>query len=239
MDQHGKHRPLVKGAIITGFSVLASPADACRLALLLALDISASVDAEEDQLQRQGLAAALLAPEIRAAFLSSPEPVALAAFEWSGTRYQTDILDWTLITDAAALEQAAARIASSSRSSEGWPTALGYALGYAALTLQEAPECLFQTIDVAGDGRNNDGFGPDSAYAAYPFDGVIVNGLVILEDEDGVRRYYEDAVKRGPGAFVETANGFADFEAAMRRKLLRELTSQVLGRSVRGEALGG
>jgi len=220
---------LVRSAIIAALALVPAPAAACRLALVLAMDTSSSVDSGEDTLQRQGLAAALLAPEIRAAFLTPPEPVALRVFEWSGTRYQTDILDWTMITDTASLERAAATIASSTRNPDAWPTALGYALGYAALTLQEGPQCLFQTIDVAGDGRNNDGFGPASAYAAFPFDGVVVNGLAISEGGDGLRRYYEETVKRGPGAFVETANGFADFEAAMRRKLLRELTSQVTG----------
>ncbi|MEL6103903.1 MAG: DUF1194 domain-containing protein, partial [Pseudomonadota bacterium] len=67
----------------------------CRLALLLALDVSSSVDMVEDDLQRGGLAAALVAPEVRAAFLAGPDPVALAVFEWSGRYNQEIILDWT------------------------------------------------------------------------------------------------------------------------------------------------
>lgn len=229
---------MVRTAITAAAALLPLPAEACRLALVLALDVSSSVDGAEDQLQRQGLAAALTAPEIRDAFFATPEPVALRVFEWSGTRYQTDILGWTLITDSAALDSVALRIAGSTRSADGWPTAMGYALGYAALALQDAPDCLFQTIDVAGDGPNNDGFGPSSAYAAFPFDGVIVNGLVITEGDDDVRLYYENTVKRGPGAFVETADGFADFESAMRRKLLRELTAQIMGGTAQGVSGG-
>ncbi|MEO0865387.1 MAG: DUF1194 domain-containing protein, partial [Pseudomonadota bacterium] len=79
----------------------AGPAAACRLALLLALDVSSSVDAREDQLQRGGLAAALVAPEVVAAFLASEDPVALAAFEWSGRYNQEILFDWILINSPA------------------------------------------------------------------------------------------------------------------------------------------
>uniref|UniRef100_UPI0030ED5108 DUF1194 domain-containing protein n=1 Tax=Yoonia sp. GPGPB17 TaxID=3026147 RepID=UPI0030ED5108 len=138
----------------------AAPVEACRLALVLALDVSSSVDAEEDQLQRYGLAAALRAPEVEAAFFSAPEPVAIQIFEWSGQRNQTDLLDWTLIRTPADLFLAANTLTQSKRSINDMPTAIGYALGYASIKLKEAPACLFQTIDVAGDGINNDGFAP-------------------------------------------------------------------------------
>ena len=208
----------------------AAPAEACRLALVLALDVSSSVDAQEDSLQRNGLAAALIAPEVQAAFFASPDPVALQIFEWSGQRNQTDLLEWTLITTPQDLLSAANTLANSERSISDMPTAMGYALGYAAIKLQKAPECLFETIDMAGDGVNNDGFGPSSAYAAFPFDGVTVNGLAIISPQDGVQSYYATEVIRGPNAFVEVAAGFADFENAMRRKLVRELSAQIIGR---------
>ncbi|MGC9371561.1 MAG: DUF1194 domain-containing protein, partial [Paracoccaceae bacterium] len=73
----------------------------CRLALLLALDVSSSVDAGEDRLQREGLAAALLSPAVTEALLETPDaPVALAAYEWSGRYQQKVLLDWQLITTA-------------------------------------------------------------------------------------------------------------------------------------------
>ena len=90
---------------------------------------------------------------------------------------------------------------------------------------------MFQTIDVAGDGYSNSGLSPDVAYATLPFDGVIVNGLVIDDGATDVRQYYLDRVRRGPGAFVEVANGFTDFAPTMERKLIRELTSQIIGRA--------
>ncbi|MEM6638065.1 MAG: DUF1194 domain-containing protein [Pseudomonadota bacterium] len=206
----------------------------CRLALILALDISSSVDAREDALQRGGLAAALVASEVVEAALSVPgEPVALAIFEWSG-RYQQDmLLPWTLLTGPEDLLTAAERIATSKRSYAEFPTALGYALGYAAGVFRDAPECLRKTIDVSGDGVNNDGFGPHLAYAHFPLDGVTVNGLAITGQADDLIDYYRRELIRGPGAFVIEATSFADFERAMREKLRREMEAPVLGLNTR------
>ena len=208
-------------------------ADACRLALVLAMDVSSSVDADEDALQRGGLAAALIAEDVQAAFFASPDPVALHVFEWSGRYNQETLLDWTLIEDRWDLLAAAERIGLSKRSHNDFPTAMGYALGHAATVLQRQPGCLFQTIDMAGDGVNNDGFGPREAYAAFPFDGVTVNGLVVngadFEGEIELIPWYRENVIRGPLAFLEIADGFADYEAAMQRKLIRELSSMAIG----------
>ncbi|ROU00128.1 DUF1194 domain-containing protein [Histidinibacterium lentulum] len=206
----------------------------CRVALVLALDVSSSVDAEEDRLQRQGLAAALAAPEVAAAFLASDLPVALAAFEWSGRWNQTVILDWRLIGSEADLARAAAEVAESRRSTNQYPTAMGHALGHASTMLREAPRCLRQTVDVSGDGINNDGFGPRLTYEAFPFEGITVNGLVIEEGgaeagDIALRDWYAREVLLGPLAFLEVADGFADFERAMRRKLEREVGAQAIG----------
>lgn len=213
----------------------ASPAGACRLALVLALDVSSSVDATEDQLQRQGLASALLTPEVRAAFFASPDPVAITVFEWSGRYNQSQLVGWTMVYGARDLEQISSAISNSKRSQNEFPTAMGYALGHAAGLLQEAPSCLFKTIDVSGDGENNDGFGPRAAYGAFPLSDVTVNGLVInaaeFESETELIPYYRDKVIKGPGAFIEIANGFEDFARAMERKLIRELSAMILGQT--------
>lgn len=208
-----------------------APADAaCRLALALALDISSSVDQDEDKLQRLGLASALAAPDVVEAFLSAPgESVALAVFEWSG-RYQQDItLNWTLLSSRADILSAANVIRSSRRRYAEFPTALGYALGFAASVFRDAPRCLFQTLDVSGDGVNNDGFAPRLAYLNFPLDEVTVNGLTIGGQEDDLAGYYRRELIKGPGAFVEEARDFNDFERAMRRKLVRELESRAIG----------
>lgn len=221
-------------ALIVGALLTAAPAGAaCRLALLLALDISSSVNPAEDALQRAGLAAALIAPEVQAEILATPEaPVALAVYEWSG-RYQQDmVLDWQLLDSAAAILAAAERIARSQRSYAEFPTAMGYGLGYGARLFQDAPDCLYRTLDISGDGVNNDGFGPELAYRNFPFKGITVNGLAIggaTDNDAEVFAFYRDEVIRGPGAFVETASDFADFERAMQRKLQRELAARVYG----------
>ncbi|WP_299677045.1 DUF1194 domain-containing protein [uncultured Roseobacter sp.] len=214
--------------------MLAGPALAeCRLALVLALDVSSSVDAAEDALQRGGLVAALTAPEVEAAFFAGDDPVALAVYEWSGRYNQELLLDWTLIDSRERLLLVAERLARSIRSHNDFPTAMGYALGYGSRLLQRAPGCLYQTLDMAGDGQNNEGFGPMLAYEEFPFDGVTVNGLVVngadYEAETGLIAFYQAQVLHGPGAFLEVAQGFEDYERAMRRKLERELALPVIG----------
>ena len=224
---------MVKWGLFGGACVVAAPAEACRLALVLAMDVSSSVDATEDQLQRGGLAAALIAPEVQDAFFVSPDPVALLIFEWSGRYNQEDLIDWVLIETPADLVAVAETIANSKRSHNDFPTAMGHALGHAAIRLTEAPDCLFKTIDIAGDGENNDGFGPAEAYGAFPFDSVTVNGLVVnaaeFESETQLIPFFRDQVIRGPGSFIEIANGFDDYAVAMQRKLIRELSAQIMG----------
>ena len=215
-------------------AILAAPAAAnCRLALVLALDVSSSVDQTEDGLQRHGLAAALIAPEVEAAFFSSDQSVALAVFEWSGRYNQQMVLDWSLINTPSDLLNAAAIVGRSKRGTDNYPTAMGYALGFGAGLLQRAPSCLFQTIDMAGDGENNEGFPPRTAYAEFPLAGVTVNGLVIsapeVEAVADLAGYYRSEVLHGPGAFLELAQGFDDYERAMRRKLERELQPRTIG----------
>lgn len=229
MGEHGKHRPLVRWAVLLS-GLFAAPAEAaCRLALVLALDVSSSVDAREYDLQRAGLAAALDAPDIRHAILTGEGEVALAVYEWSG-RFQEKLhLDWTYLRSHADITRAAAVLAGMERSTSEYPTALGSALGYGAQVMTRAPDCARRVIDVSGDGVNNQGFAPALAYKHFPFQGIIVNGLVILGHDATVLRHYRDEVLRGPGAFLELAQGFEDFERAMGRKLYREISDIVLG----------
>jgi len=202
----------------------------CRLALVLALDVSASVDADDYVLQRDGLANALNLDVIRNAILNgAPGDVALYIFEWSG-RYQQDVItDWTMLTSNADIDGVIDQIEGHKRIYREFPTSLGYALGYAAGKLDKGPLCDRKVIDVSGDGTNNEGFPPSAAYENFPFSGVTVNGLVIQGREEGVLEFYQGQVAYGPGAFVEYAEGFRDFENAMGRKLFREINGMVLG----------
>ncbi len=202
----------------------------CRLALALALDVSSSVDAAEYDLQRKGLAAALNSDDVRHAILNgAPGDVSLAVYEWSGRTQQKLHLDWTRLRSAADIDRAVVTLAGMRRSFDEFPTAIGHGLAYGALLLTRAPQCARMVIDVSGDGRNNHGFGPRSAYRHFPMEGVTVNGLVIQGDQGDVLSYYLTHVQYGPAAFVEVAEGFEDFEAAMTRKLYREISDLILG----------
>ena len=207
---------------------LATPAEACRLALLLALDVSSSVDPAEDGLQRGGLASALIAPEVGTAFLSGGAPVALSVFEWSGRWSYRTLLDWTVIREQADLVAAAEAVAGSQRGRDDLPTAMGWALGEAATRLAQAPPCLRATIDISGDGVNNDGYPPRLAYRHFPYEGVGVNALVVGGGAE-LADWFATEVIRGPGAFVEAARDYGDFERAMRRKLEREVGALAVG----------
>jgi len=203
------------------------------------MDVSNSVEADEDALQRGGLANALLAPRVQDAFFASDDPVALAVFEWSGRHHQRMMQDWVLIDRPETLQRVANTIATTPRFYYEFPTAIGYALGYSAGLLETAPICDARTIDVSGDGVNNDGFEPSDAYGAFDLEGVTVNGLVIEVPEDaalragqiGLADYYTRHVIQGPAAFIEIANGFDDFARAMEIKLIRELGVLMIGQN--------
>lgn len=208
--------------------LLAGPADACRLALALGFDVSSSVNEAEFVLQRDGVIAALAAPEVREAFLAGGEPVALAVFEWGGRDRQVLLVDWTLIEGEADLDRVAATLLRPGELRRWEPTAVGAALSYARALIGEAPGCAAATIDLSGDGQNNDWLAPARIYAREDFGDIIVNGLAIGGHEADILRYYEREVIRGPGAFVVHARTHGDFPPAFRRKLERELRAPVV-----------
>ncbi len=213
---------------------------ACRLALALALDVSGSVNAEEYRLQMSGLADALADPDVEAALFAIPEaPVALAVYEWSSSRYQRLVQDWTLIEDRAVLQQIRSRLSGWRREPAPEATGLGAAMEYGKALLDRAPSCWTQTLDVSGDGKNNDWPDPSMLQQTGAIAGLRINGLVVAKDaaKGGTSRvdaselsaYFRARVIQGPDAFVEVALGFEDYADAMRRKLLRELKTQPIG----------
>ncbi|NDV99727.1 DUF1194 domain-containing protein [Yangia sp. PrR002] len=211
----------------------------CRLALLLALDVSSSVDDSEYRLQKEGLAGALRDPDVRRAILEGGGTVALSAYEWSGRNQSQLVMDWVMLSDEASIDAAVVRLLSAPRSYNRYPTAMGYALGFGAGILETAPVCERRVIDVSGDGITNDGFRPQQAYTHFPFEGVTVNGLAVMGSDPRVVEYFEGEVRHGPGAFVEIAAGYEDFLRAMTRKLFRELNDMMVGELVPMPALPG
>lgn len=228
MGQHGQYRALVAAAAL---ALWAGPGwGACRLALLLGFDVSRSVDAQDYAIQRDGILAALAAPEIVRALLGSEDHVRLALYEWSGQGAQEMVLDWTEVTSQVDIDAISARVAAYARSEDRLPTALGEALDYGLDLLNRAGDCPARTLDISGDGRNNDGDGPDMVRARRDPGDVLVNGLAIGGHEADIAVYYREHLISGKGAFVEVARIHADFPRAFRRKLERELTEQLLGR---------
>jgi hypothetical protein len=228
---------------------MAAPAVAqeCRLALVLALDVSASVDSSEHRLQREGLARALLAPEVMDAFLAGGQ-VFLHIFEWSAPSAQVAISPgWQLIDSRDDLVSLAGllMVHSPTGSPHGrHSTAVGAALAYAAKELQGMEGCEARTVDISGDGENSDGFGPQVAYALYSFEGVTVNALAVggtldsrghPQNAGDLIAWFRAEVLHGPGAFCMLADDYEDYERAMTEKLVRELEPPL----VSGNVIGG
>ncbi len=221
--------------------MLCGPAFAqCRQALALGLDVSGSVDTREYRLQMDGLAAALLDPEVVQAIMAMPSaPVRIAIFEWSGPEYQRLILDWTEIKSTQTLRAAADALETARRSKASPGTALGAAMEVGAALLAQQTGCWKRTLDLSGDGKHNLGPHPKTVRDALKNASLTINALVIGADAPGIAdtrqveigelsSYFNAYVKTGPGAFVETAIGFEDYQAAMIRKLKRELEGLVV-----------
>ncbi len=228
-------RALAIAAAFAGLLVAPALAGDCRQALALGLDVSGSVDAREYRLQLDGLAAALTDPRVARALLSLPAaPVRLAVYEWSGPGYQHLLLNWTEVTDRATLDRIAARLAATGRQTAPPATGLGAAMRYGADLLDRQPGCWRRTLDISGDGRHNQAPHPREVKSRLEPRGITLNALVIGADAPrggdsrqpeigALSSYFRAWVILGPGAFVQTALGFDAYQAAMTRKLLREL----------------
>jgi len=207
--------------------------EAVDLELVLAVDVSGSIDSSEAVLQREGYVAALSSEEVLGAITAGPlGRIALAYVEWAGLGTARTVVDWRLIDGRAA---AAAFIV---ELEDTWPrtgrrTSISGVIEY-ALPMFEGNGFVGarRIIDVSGDGPNNNGTPVMIARAQAAGLGVGVNGLVILNNEPGplgfpvledLDIYFEECVITGPGAFVLAADGFVDFGRAIRRKLVLEI----------------
>lgn len=197
-------------------------AEACRQALVLGLDVSGSVDDTEYRLQLDGLAAALQNPQVQEALMQMPEaPVRLMIYEWSGPEDQRVLAPWTVISSKGHLQAIQSKLRKATRVHMEPSTALGAAMRYGGAALAQQEICWRRVLDISGDGMHNTGPHPRE----IDMGSQTVNGLVIGETGNiaQLMAYYRAYVLRGPDAFAEAALGFRDFEAAMVRKLLKEL----------------
>ncbi len=239
MDIHGQHRALVKYFIAALLIGAAGDAQAtCRQALVLGLDVSGSVDDREYHLQTHGLANALRSSKVRDAFLAMPDAwVDLAIFEWSGRYSQTVIQPWTTITSPDALDRVAKQVETHQKTLTDLTTGLGASMIFAQSLLDARPECWQATYDVSGDGKSNNGPRPQDVRTHMK--DTIVNALVVgaspvrgtLGDDEtaGLTAYFHAYVIDPVLGFIETAQGFDDYQNAMERKLIKELQVLAIG----------
>lgn len=214
--------------LLVALSLAPAPARACRLALALGFDVSRSVDANDYRIQIDGIVGAFFDSEIRSLILGSPDPVVVAVFEWAGAREHLLVADWTLLDSPAAIDALAQRILTHERQAQGL-TAVGAALSYGRDLLARAPACDWHTLDMAGDGQNNQGAEPQGVYRSEDFGDITVNGLAIGAHESEILQWFYRNLLHGPGAFAEFTPTHERFAEAFRRKLIRELSEPVIG----------
>lgn len=196
------------------------------MALVLAIDVSASVGPYEYALQMGGVAGAFRDPAVISAIEAhGGRGVAVTLTQWSAGHAQRQSAPWTRVRDAASARAFAAHVARAPRYAGGRTTAIGSAIDHGLRLIDTSPFAASRrVIDVSGDGRSNDGAPLEPARRRAEAAGVTVNGLAILNGEEWLAAYFEERVITGPGAFLETASDFYDFSRAIRRKLLRELS---------------
>ncbi|MEM1375351.1 MAG: DUF1194 domain-containing protein [Pseudomonadota bacterium] len=212
---------------------LAKPAAACDLALLFAVDVSGSVDPNEYRIQMEGLSHALRDDQIAESLVAGN--TALAVVQWTGTSRQRITIPWVEIGSHTALDAFAASVSADARVWRNFSTAIGEGLRLSLAAFDAAPDCARRVIDISGDGVSNEGVEPAQMRALAGKKGITVNALVIEDATAGdLTGYYFENVITGPGAFVVTADGYADYPERMRQKLLREVT-QVFGALRRSE----
>jgi hypothetical protein len=233
-----KRRTALAGAVAAPLAALAGtlPAraqTAVDLQLVLAVDVSRSIDEVEAELQRRGYIEALTSPRVTDAILSGEHKrIALCYTEWAGTHYQMVVIDWTLIDSAGSARRFAEKLAEAPRTSQSW-TAVGAGLAFAAQRFDNSGyESRRRVIDISGDGRTNDGPPAEVVRDRLVPQGFVINGLPVMMNrtnfgrppDSGLDKYYEENVIGGPGSFMIAAASFDDFGRAVRSKLVREIS---------------
>jgi hypothetical protein len=205
------------------------------LELVLAVDTSGSVDAQEFALQIHGIAKAFRDPEVHAALPAiGSRGIAVTLVQWAGRRQQVVAVDWMVVRDERSASIFASRVATAGRWILG-ETAIADALAYATQLIEtngfDAPR---RTIDISGDGVTNAGTDPDVSRDAAVAAGVTINGLAIVNETPDLDLYYRDHVVGGDGAFLIIAKDYQDFAEAIRRKLIDEIRGAPMSRMPAG-----
>ncbi len=199
--------------------------DDADLALIIALDCSASVSIESFGRMASGCAAGLRDEAVTAGLLAGPRGASLLALLiWSGPGAQEVMAGWTRLDSPEAVRAFADEVENVPRTIRAGATAVGEALRACEALLLGAPAGAGRVvIDMVGDGKSNQGLLPHVMRDRLVAGGVTINGLCVLHEEPDLLAHYQDEVIGGPGAFAMTCGDFAEFEEAMRQKLRREI----------------
>lgn len=201
--------------------------------LVLAVDVSRSVDEEEQEMQFRGYEAAFRDRRLAEGIAGGPlGAIACTMFTWSGWNVQEVVVPWTLLDGPRAAASFADAIAAAPRRTHLY-TSISGAMDFAARQFGRGFEGTRKVVDISGDGINNSGRPVAEARAEALAQGIVLNGLAVLDRSPtppaligqlpDLDTYYRDEVIGGPGSFLVVAEGFVAFEAAVRRKIIREI----------------
>src|SRR6266700_7473799 len=213
-------------------------ADSVDLLLVLAADVSRSIDETEFNLQRKGYAAAMTDPRVLRAIVSGRNHgIAVTFIEWAGSPEQNVVVDWTVVRDEEGAGAVAATMLSAPRSFLG-RTSISAAIDFAMERFAVAPaEADKRIIDISGDGTNNSGRSVTEARDQAVAAGVTINGLAIINTQanpgyafhtqppGGLPKYFEENVIGGSGAFLPQVENFGTFAGVITRKMVTEIAA--------------
>ena len=201
-------------------SLLAKPALACQLALILSMDVSTSIDGGEYAYQRDGLADALLDTEVMNVLVR--DRVALTVVQWSGANEQRAVIPWRRMHSQGDVQAFSNWVRSMRREFVNSKTAVGSAISFSIEQFRDMADCERKVIDVSGDGASNSGAETSSQSRRAARMGIEINGVAIDIMGNAISEYYRRYVTT-PEGFVLTSTGFSDYPRTIRAKLLREL----------------
>lgn len=206
--------------------------EAVDVELVLAVDVSRSVDHEEQEMQMRGYAAAFRDRRLVEAMSRGPiGSIACTLFTWSDWNIQEHLVPWMKLDGPQAAERFAQAIDAAPRRTHLY-TSISGAMDYAAKLFGQGYEGTRRVVDISGDGINNSGREVGAAREEALNQGIVLNGLAVLDRTppppglgpmQPLDEYYRERVIGGPGAFLMVADGFESFEQAVRRKIIREV----------------
>jgi hypothetical protein len=218
--------------LLGGAAPAASPQQQVDLKLVLATDVSGSIDNEEVRLEREGTAEAFLDPEVVKAIQSgSVGRIAVTMVDFSSVPYNKIVVDWHIIRDRASAAAFAEAVRGMPRSI-GHRTSISSALELGSLLLEASDKDITATrkvIDVSGDGPNNAGDHMTPVHDKTIANGIVINGLPVMDEQAGgyfpnLDKYYQACVAGGKGSFVVVVRNYRDYAIGMRRKLILEIS---------------